>query len=351
MKYRVDFVTNSSSSSSVIMKFFDGDNLVNSISYDIDYMTSSIKSYKSSYADIINILIATKQIKLYAENETLIKAIVEISGYNDFNIRKSINEKNKKASLTKESIDLYNQMKCLCELRDDIEIETYLEFVNHPIWGLLSISLPTRISKVTEEFKLYGSEGQFKEKTTINIKKLISKGTKNTSNQSINQIDETIIEKINSNSNSEKLAPVEEANPLTLGTNLSSSKGYKEFCPIKQNLDLDEIELIELLSEGKDDQVKEKLVNGYNWRFSFDRNVNLLHTSIIFNCNETAKFLINAGIDIMQVTSKSLLGKSVFDRNFPSQKNAFNLAELVDNIEILEILEPLNMKSNDEDKY
>lgn len=169
MKYRTDFVTNSSSSSSVVILLKNKTSIIGQLSYEVENITKGINEYKQSYKRIIEILIASKQLELYSKNLRDFKDYFLISGYNDIVINQ-----NNKLSKYQDNDNDFNLMKNLINMRSSINVISFNDFVSHPIWSILEVN-PSNLTSIEEKVTYSDDNGDSKSKHKITLSDLINK--------------------------------------------------------------------------------------------------------------------------------------------------------------------------------
>lgn len=98
-------------------------------------------------------------------------------------------------------------------------------------------------------------------------------------------------------------------------------------CQPIQFLDNKQKEVISLISKGEQSKALDIMIGDFDWAFSIDRNVNLLHISIMFDCIEIATYLINQGIDTKQPTTEELVGVPIFNLRITENLTALDIAK------------------------
>lgn len=174
MKYRIDFVTNSSSSSSVVVTIKMKKGLTETINYSLDIYTEGFNATQAKYDRILCTLANAKQIEIIRSQELDDgdQEYCEISGLND-------------VFLDREKIDLYlinqpngslvtyfNQLIKLEEIKESKGINDYNDFLNSPIWGIIGISNPKDITSIEEGIDTSSDYGNEKITTTVDPIKL-----------------------------------------------------------------------------------------------------------------------------------------------------------------------------------
>jgi ankyrin repeat protein len=126
--------------------------------------------------------------------------------------------------------------------------------------------------------------------------------------------------------------------PLVLRKELSSSieSKYKLYTPKLLNEVQEEI--LDLVSESKDDELLKRIKNGADVSFCFDQNVNVLILSIVFGNIKTALYLINDGFPIHEKTSYELTGENILDGQIKPGFTALSLAEILKNQEVIKLI-------------
>ncbi len=163
MKYRIDFVTNSSSSSSVVLVFKMKDKAIVEINYEVEHLfVGGIKEKHKSYNEIIEAIILSKQFELISN---VLEPEEFNYGYIDGgqtpvlfmdNIQQYISENHK------DEIDAaLTAVVALEELKQDICINSYEEFISFPVWEYLDINKPTNIHQIIEETTDQTDDGDY----------------------------------------------------------------------------------------------------------------------------------------------------------------------------------------------
>ena len=112
-------------------------------------------------------------------------------------------------------------------------------------------------------------------------------------------------------------------------------------CPIAHSLSSQQKKIIKLISAGKDETVLKLLRIQSDWAFSFDRNVNLLHLALIFDCPIVAMYLIDQNINIHQATTDVLLGVKIFNQPILKNLTALEIANRIGEKYIAQQMETL----------
>jgi hypothetical protein len=174
MKYRIDFVTNSSSSSSVVVIVKMKKGLSKIINYSLDFYTEGFNATQAKYDQIISALANAKQIEIIKsqELEDGDEEYCEISGLNDVYLDREkidsylVNQSN-------ESLVVYlKQLIKLEEIKETKGINDYTDFLNSPLWEIIGISNPKDITAIEEEIDAFSDEGNEKITTTVDPIKL-----------------------------------------------------------------------------------------------------------------------------------------------------------------------------------
>lgn len=169
MKYRVDFVTNSSSSSSVIIQVKSKSKVVHTISYDIDILTESLNGAEKSYQSIIDTLINSEMIGVICNNNLISQGFVEISGLKDVHLFED-----KISDYLKENQDyIVEILKKLLEFKKirQKSVETFDDFIKHPYWDIIGVN-STSIEKIKESLSISGDDVTENIKTELDLKNL-----------------------------------------------------------------------------------------------------------------------------------------------------------------------------------
>jgi hypothetical protein len=171
MKYRTDFVTNSSSSSSVVICLEAKESTVHRIHYDLEFSTEGFNVTGESYEAIMFNLVNSEMLSLITskglENYKGKKVMVELSGCNDIYVDESEIIEFIKAKKYEGFEKLIELARCQKKL-----VNTYEEFLAHPYWKIVGINSPEKILKIQEELTIDYGDGRTKDETKIDLKKL-----------------------------------------------------------------------------------------------------------------------------------------------------------------------------------
>lgn len=158
MKYRIDFITNSSSSSSVLISFKKGNKEESFVSLDQEIYLRSIGDSAGSYQSLLNRLADFKMMEIIVDKKVPQSGdqwLTEISGSGDVYLPQDRIDEFKKKNPSSEIILYLDQLKAL-EKAKKVKVDDYKSFVNHPLWALMGVSEPSNISIIIENFNLSG---------------------------------------------------------------------------------------------------------------------------------------------------------------------------------------------------
>lgn len=134
------------------------------------------------------------------------------------------------------------------------------------------------------------------------------------------------------------LSEAQLSKPLTLKPEEFESKSrysrYQLYTP--KDLNEDQIEIIQMLSEHKDTEVLMKIKNGFDVSYCFDKNANVLLTAIMFDNKQTSLYLIESGFPLNEETTEELTGDAIFAGTIKPNLDALGMAELIQNMEVIE---------------
>lgn len=346
MTYNGSYVSNSDVSIFSLLRFMNGKEEICRIKYDFEYETKSIIDYKTSYSDIIDFILAFEQIRIFSENTNDIFMFIELSGYNDFYVYENKYKDFKSGFHSKKIISLLDSMINLAKLRNDVDINSYDEFLKHPVWGIINVN-PYLVDAIEEEYTVTYNYKKNKKKSIIYFKDLIFGKSSNrreyNQNRNYNyELDEANTQiddiKFESNTDVENLFLLDNLKKEEyLNRKLNVSKLDKTNyikCPIVLELNELQKDVIKAICNGNESEVIKRFQEGFNWEFSFDRNVNLLHLSIVFGCDRITNYLIDNNLNIFQNTSMDLIGINVFNSTFPPYLSALDLADKKGNLQV-----------------
>ena len=174
MKYRIDFVTNSSSSSSVVVTIKMKNGLTKFINYSLDFYTEGLNATKAKYDQIIGAIANAKQIEIIKSHELEDGDVeyCEISGLNDVYLDREEIDSYLVIQLNGSLVAYFKQLIKLEEIKETKGINDYADFLNSPIWGIIGISNPKDITAIEEEIDAFSDEGNEKITTTVDPIKL-----------------------------------------------------------------------------------------------------------------------------------------------------------------------------------
>lgn len=170
MKYRTDFVTNSSSSSSVIINLKSKTKNFHTIDFNIGIMTESLNSADETYQSIMSTLVNSQMIEIICKNHLDALDLAEISGLNDVNL---FEDKIEQYNI-KNSNSISASLRLLSKLYEikGLPVKSYDDFIAHPFWKTMNINLAHNIVKIDETFTLTGDDFTERTNTVIDIKNL-----------------------------------------------------------------------------------------------------------------------------------------------------------------------------------
>jgi hypothetical protein len=163
MKYRIDFVTNSSSSSSVVVRIKTKNN-DHYIKYDVGIYTEGFNAIEPKYNQIIGALITAKQIEIISKFDLIYTKpkLVEISGLNNVGLFREEIEKYIQANRRNSLVEPLKQLIELEDINKLYKASSYEDFLLSPIWGHLKVDNPSSITLIEELIKIDGDD--YKEK-------------------------------------------------------------------------------------------------------------------------------------------------------------------------------------------
>ena len=193
MKYRTDFVTNSSSSSSVVVSIKSKSETIHTISYDIGIYTENLNVAEKTYQSIMSSLVNSEMIGIICNNSLDRSEYLEISGTNDVYLDKEKIKKYLKSHSDRTSSNLEKLLK-LQELMD-LPVDTYDGFISHPYWDFVGVYSAKEIQKINEVLTVSGDDYPYTIKTNVSVKqlkdnqKLIDETAKNVTQHNTNEDD------------------------------------------------------------------------------------------------------------------------------------------------------------------
>ena len=220
MKYRTDFVTNSSSSSSVVINIKSKSETIHTISYDIGIYTENLNVVKKTYQSIMSILVNSEMIGIICNNSLDRSEYLEISGTNDVYLDKEKIMKYLKSHSDKTSSNLEKLLK-LQELMD-LPVDTYEGFIGHPYWDFIGVYSAKEIQRINEVLTVSGDDYPYTIKTNVSVKQLKD-------NQKL--IDETPKKIIQSNEN-------EDMTAVRSSKGEAVAKGASQSSIVEQDIDI-----------------------------------------------------------------------------------------------------------------
>lgn len=163
-------MTNSSSSSSVVVSIKSKSETIHTISYDIGIYTENLNVAEKTYQSIMSTLVNSEMIGIICNNSLERSEYLEISGTNDVYLDKEKIKKYLKSHSDRTSSNLEKLLK-LQELMD-LPVDTYDGFISHPYWDFVGVYSAKEIQKINEVLTVSGDDYPYTIKTNVSIKQL-----------------------------------------------------------------------------------------------------------------------------------------------------------------------------------
>ncbi len=173
MKYRIDFVTNSSSSSSVVVSIVMENGTEKKVQYFVEWYACGLNRNNDSYKLIMKALCSSIQIQLI--NEYIENTKIELAWIDGANNVYLDNERISEYISQYPDDNVTKVLKLLLKLDYFIhktKLENYEDFINSDFWQLIGIENPNEIIEIKEKMKVSTDGGPFIEKTAVDVKTL-----------------------------------------------------------------------------------------------------------------------------------------------------------------------------------